>query len=449
MSVQSIVDKENNTLLVTGVLKGSKFIKSGMDLLTPEQDEAHTAEGVQSQVIGERDKRANPFLAHASDVQIVWSRAKSTPFYDLIAYVFQKVQFAPVPSAGDDDPAIMLMLKGSSSSLAGQEKARDPPSSILAGLSNNHKELYKAALDELRRPGPVEAKKDVQVMQSGIMNTVIPSGRSFTLSKNIMASSHLPPVDPQSDIHIAVTDLLKKLLDALYPTLKKVPHADPQFVQLQKAIWQGLCHAVDLKHTESGMATYTTLLTMQHIVAWVELGSFRPPISEHVFVSQKKSVRLNAVILVDLEARVLDLTHHYPVIAEGKGLSMDFYALKRYGDVLGVGRATVKGIILPSDISDLKTFLQSGSMLTLFAFRPKATPFGDGDGDCGYCEEEEALLLSPVSYALQRLSTPRKRSNPFILFSPAKKDKRNQGRRRSLAEENDELEDEDEYEGHN
>ncbi|KAI8594938.1 hypothetical protein EDD21DRAFT_392517 [Dissophora ornata] len=122
-------------------------------------------------------------------------------------------------------------------------------------------------------------------MQSGIMNTVIPSGRSFTLSKNIMASSHLPPVDPQSDIHIAVTDLLKKLLDALYPTLKKVPHADPQFVQLQKAIWQGLCHAVDLKHTESGMATYTTLLTMQHIVAWVELGSFRPPISEHVFVS--------------------------------------------------------------------------------------------------------------------------------------------------------------------
>ncbi|KAG0249338.1 hypothetical protein DFQ27_000180, partial [Actinomortierella ambigua] len=57
-------------------------------------------------------------------------------------------------------------------------------------------------------------------------------------------------------------------------------------------------------------------------------------------IQQKKSVRLNAAILVDFEARGLDLSHHYPIIAEGKGLSMDFYALRRYGDILGAGRAT-------------------------------------------------------------------------------------------------------------
>ncbi|KAF9939521.1 hypothetical protein BGZ65_010232 [Modicella reniformis] len=38
MSVQNIVDKEHNKLLVAGVFKGSKFIKSGMNLLAPEDD---------------------------------------------------------------------------------------------------------------------------------------------------------------------------------------------------------------------------------------------------------------------------------------------------------------------------------------------------------------------------------------------------------------------------
>lgn len=84
---------------------------------------------------------------------------------------------------------------------------------------------------------------------------------------------------------------------------------------------------------------------------------------------QKKSVRLNAAILVDLEDRGLDITLHYPIIAEGKGLAMNFYTLRRFGDVLGAGRATVQGITLPSDVSGLKKFLLSDSILTLFAFK--------------------------------------------------------------------------------
>ncbi|KAF9085626.1 hypothetical protein BGX27_003411, partial [Mortierella sp. AM989] len=538
----------------------------------PQQDEEHTfsvAKGVPSCVTGEHDKCTTPLLARlssnthpsrsftfslpsssvettknpptehspiesetdadASEVQIVYSRAKSTPFYDLIAFVFQKVK---------KKPAIL-------------------PSFIPGGLSSNHKELYKAALDELCKPGPVQAKKDVLVMLSGIINTVTPSGRCFTLSKTIMTSSQLPSVDPNSDTHKEVKEVLKRLLDALYLVfLIEYSHryADPQFVQLQKTIWQGLCDAVDLKQTESGMATYTTLLIIQLIVAWVEQGSFMPPTSEHVFVSawtwilnilfagtklrvvpgelisrsstdarqlaetefgsttstvsgrkvdmslriqvdnqwrteiavfefktssarqhtcniqQKKSIRLNAAILMDLEERGLDITHHYPIIAEGKGLSMDFYALRRYSDVLGAGRATVRGITLPSDISSLKTFFQSDSILTLFAFKEhlrrfsidvtdalaqsKASPFGDDD--YSYSELEETPMSPPVSNTWLRPSMPqpsmpqpstpqpRKRSNPFILFSPANKDKKSHGRHRSLAEEKDELDCEDE-----
>ncbi|KAF9158976.1 hypothetical protein BGX20_003162, partial [Mortierella sp. AD010] len=360
-----------------------------------------------------------------ADVEIVWSRAKFTPFYDLVTYVFQKTK---------KKPAVL-------------------PSTIPNDHSEIHRELYSVILNELKKPGPVESNKDVLVMLSGIVNTIAPSGRSLTLSKTIMASSILAPVDPQSDTHVAVTAVQEKLLDALYPALKKDPYADPQFVQLQKAIWKELCHAVDLKQTELGLATYITLQIMDRIVAWIEQGSFQPPTSEHMFVSawawifntlftgtrlrvvpgelisrasadarrivetefgpttstvsgrkvdmslriqvdnqwkseiavfefksvnatqricdiqQKKSIRLNAAILMDLESRGLDLTHHYPIVAEGKGLGLDFYALRRYGDVLGVGRSTRKGIMLPSDVAELKTFLQSNSLLTLFAFR--------------------------------------------------------------------------------
>ncbi|GJJ78473.1 hypothetical protein EMPS_10832 [Entomortierella parvispora] len=578
MSVEMVVDKKRKRLQIAGVVQGSRFIESGIGLLSQEedriaasslrnrppftptssssaslppstfttfqQDEEHTfrvAKNVHDKYattpLAPTSSNIRPFRSSnftsplssvettknppteqsptepdtdvdISEAQIVYSRAMSTPFYDLIAYVFQKVKKKPATL----------------------------PSLIPQGLSKNHKELYKAALCELRKPGLVQAKKDVLVMLSGIINTVAPSGRSFTVSKSIMTSSQLPPVDPASDTHRSVKEVLKRLLDALCPTLEQDPYAEPQFVQLQKTIWKELCRAVDLKQTESGMAMYTTLLIVQHVVASIEQGSLAPPTSEHVFVSvwtwilnilfvgtrlrvipgeliskssadarqatesefgstkstvsgrkvdmslriqvdnewrseiavfefktasasqhtcnvkQKKSVRLNAAILVDLEDRGLDVTRHYPVIAEGRGLSLNFYTLRRYGDVLGAGRATAQGITLPSDVSSLKNFFLSDSILTLFAFKEhlrrfsidvtdalaqsKATPLDD-DVDYSYFEEEQTSMSSATP--------PRKRSKPIILFSPASKDKRNNVPRRSLTE-TDETDEQDEYE---
>ncbi|KAF9946175.1 hypothetical protein BGZ72_000563 [Mortierella alpina] len=50
---------------------------------------------------------------------------------------------------------------------------------------------------------------------------------------------------------------------------------------------------------------------------------------------QKKSARLNAATLLELETRGLNLQNSYPVIAEGQGLCLHFYTLKRYEDILG------------------------------------------------------------------------------------------------------------------
>ena len=86
---------------------------------------------------------------------------------------------------------------------------------------------------------------------------------------------------------------------------------------------------------------------------------------------QKKSVRLNAAILLELEARGLDINKSFPVIAEGQALGMNFYTLRRFGEVLGAGKSTPKGIFLPSQVEHLKAFLESDTMMTLLAFKAR------------------------------------------------------------------------------
>ncbi|KAF9545153.1 hypothetical protein EC957_011223 [Mortierella hygrophila] len=429
---------------------------------------------------------------------VVPSRAKATPFYDLIAYVFLKAKkkSATLPS---------------------------PSSSALCGLSVNYQEMYKAALAYLRQPGPIEAKKDVLVLLSGIINTVSPNARRFSLSKKIMTESRLPELDPQSETHKIVKGLLAELLKALYPDLDKDRHCEPDFIQLQKKVWRLLQDAASSRHTHAETATYTTLQIVQQVLLWIELGLFTPLTSEHVYVSawamlfnillfgttvraipgefvskaitsarqlvedefgsttstscgrnvdsiikiqvdnewkteiaifefkaststrqmcekqQKKSVRLNAAILLDLEKRGLDLQHSYPIIAEGRGLSLDFYTLRRYDDILGAGRSTAKGISLPPQVSQLKTFLQSNSILTLLSFREHlrryavdvvdvmamspSTPFGGGDDDDPSSTPDDPPSTPADPPARQCTPPPRKRPWPFMQFSRSKRDK--------------------------
>jgi hypothetical protein len=84
---------------------------------------------------------------------------------------------------------------------------------------------------------------------------------------------------------------------------------------------------------------------------------------------QQKSVHLNAEILLELEARGLDLQHSFPIIAESRGLGLDFYTIRRNDDILGAGRSTANGLPLPSQVPQLKIFLQSNGILTLLSFR--------------------------------------------------------------------------------
>ncbi|KAG0010614.1 hypothetical protein BGZ82_003351, partial [Podila clonocystis] len=83
---------------------------------------------------------------------------------------------------------------------------------------------------------------------------------------------------------------------------------------------------------------------------------------------QQKSVRLNGAILLDLEQRGVNINNSYPIVAEGRGLALDLYTLRRYDDVLGAGRSTLSRVWLPSHEVQLKQFLRSDSLHVLLAF---------------------------------------------------------------------------------
>ncbi|KAG0229906.1 hypothetical protein BGW42_001307 [Actinomortierella wolfii] len=211
--------------------------------------------------------------------------------------------------------------------------------------------------------------------------------------------------------------LQKELLTALYPANTNFGIAfhkrKPQFRSLKRQVW------TLLSQSEEDTAKYTILQIVSQLLLWIELDLFASPTSEHVFVSSwstlfnillhdtplratpnqgyvrratKKSVRLNAAILYDLEAKRLDISKSYPIITEGQALGLDFYTLRRYGDVLGAGRSTTKSISLPSHVDQLKAFLESETILTRLAFKfahdatdvltmSSPTPFG-ANSDC-------------------------------------------------------------------
>lgn len=417
--------------------------------------------------------------------------SRTRPFHPLISYVFKKAQ---------DQHAVLL-------------------SSIPSDLSGVLREMYSVALKELSKPGSVVDKKDVLVLLSGIINTVAPSGRRFSISKRISQGSRLRPLDSSSADYRDIKDLLEDLLKNLYPAItdtNSMNRGKPRLRSLKRRVWTLLSEA------DEETARYTILQIVSQVLLWIELGQFVSPTSEHVYVSswctlfnillldtslraipgelvskastqarqkaeseygptssaacgrkvdmsirirfddnwrhevaifefkattatqamcekqQRKSVRLNAALLYDLEAKGLDITKSYPIIAEGQALGLDFYALRRYDEILGAGRSTTKGISLPSHVDQLKAFFESETLFILLSFKEHLreyafevtdvlansapTPFGYAHDS----DDEEDEVNAPTPDPSSRPSTPpstKRRPGSFVLFSPSKKNK--------------------------
>ncbi|KAF9991679.1 hypothetical protein BGZ79_004138, partial [Entomortierella chlamydospora] len=346
------------------------------------------------------------------DLEQQLTRAKATPFYDLIKYVFNKVQGKPA-----DLPEV-------------PEKFTSP----------NFKEMFMYARTELMKTSLLKRSKskvfvidkDVLVALSGIVNTLLPVAlQTFTIASTVKSQSLLPELTQRQP---AVEDLLRDLLSALCPGISEDPYTEPTLWGLQGRVWELLSQMGKGTEPKSKdeKVRLAVLMIINHLCGMISSNQLSPPTSEHVSVSvwsftmgllfggqairviptdtnpvmstgelgssatknarllvenefgtttkyvcgrkvdlsvrifadfsweneisiyefksgtvaddsceqqQRKAVRLNAAILLELEKQGVDITKVFPVIAEGRGLSMDLYTLRRYGEVLGAGRA--------------------------------------------------------------------------------------------------------------
>ncbi|KAF9967437.1 hypothetical protein BGZ73_000540 [Actinomortierella ambigua] len=154
---------------------------------------------------------------------------------------------------------------------------------------------------------------------------------------------------------------------------------------LQRKVWQLLANIgqEDMKSKDQ-RTKLQVLLIVNHLCVLIGSNQLALPSSEHVVYEfksstvsddacekqQRKAERLNGAILMDLERQGIDISKYFPVIAEGKGLTIHLYTLRRFGDVLGAGHAIRNPVWLPADLTQLKQFLLSDAVHILVAFAP-------------------------------------------------------------------------------
>ncbi|KAF9374257.1 hypothetical protein CPC16_001399, partial [Podila verticillata] len=179
------------------------------------------------------------------------SRARVSPFYELVDFIFKKTQ------------------------------GQDPPLPFLpSGLSPTYSEMFHAALQLLQEPGDVTRKKPVFTLVSGIINTLSPVSQQFTLSPLVEEQSRMACLSYHSN---TIDDLRADLQEALYPDPD-----DPAAMSvesLQRFVYESLLQCLGPHPTRAAKEKYLILKIVSQVLHWLENDIFAVPLSEHVSVS--------------------------------------------------------------------------------------------------------------------------------------------------------------------
>ncbi|KAF9546719.1 hypothetical protein EC957_009479 [Mortierella hygrophila] len=191
-----------------------------------------------------------------------------------------------------------------------------------------------------------------------IINTISPAAQGFTISPMIKAESLVPSLSSRLP---RIEALVAELLTVLCPDLDNDLQAEVTLVGQNLRVYQ---HTGCVEELASAAAKDSRVMVEDEFGLTNKYNSDRKvdlsvrvyadhtwqnEIAVYEFKSssgsdaisrqqQHKFVWLNGVILLDLEQRGVDISKCYPIIAEGRGLVLDFYTLRRYDDVLGAGR---------------------------------------------------------------------------------------------------------------
>ncbi|KAG0037934.1 hypothetical protein BGZ82_001522 [Podila clonocystis] len=264
------------------------------------------------------------------------SRPKEgSPFYPLVFYVYARIQsvYMPLP---------------------------DIPSDL---TSPNHRDLYVLARCHLAQMKGFGRKfrvpEELLNILSGVVNAYWPPALlTVSIAPHIEDMSLVPALETVNPI---VTLLKGELLSALCPGINEDHNAVPSIASLNTVIASRLS---------------VLAITQDEFTESIEdVGVYlvdpcSPPSKSSDPLTRLAlwTVRDNASILLALERRRIDTFSSFPIIAETHGSQVTLYSIRRYGDVFGVGLATHETITVPTNVQELKSFLQSNNLDILLAF---------------------------------------------------------------------------------
>ncbi|KAG0029286.1 hypothetical protein BGZ81_003959 [Podila clonocystis] len=258
------------------------------------------------------------------------SRPKEgSPFYPLVYYVYARIQsvYMPLP---------------------------DIPSDL---TSPNHRDLYVLARCHLAQMKGFGRKfsvpEELLNILSGVVNAYWPSALlSVSIAPHIEDMSLVPALETINPI---VTVLKQELLSALCPGINEDPNAVPSIAFLNTLIASRLSVLGIAQDEFTESIVFLVFKMMQHLAL----------LTGHNNTAKAPDfIRIWCYVLKDILAGHLS----FPIIAETHGSQVTLYSIRRYGDVFGVGLATHETITIPTNVQELKSFLQSNNLDILLAF---------------------------------------------------------------------------------
>ncbi|KAG0225738.1 hypothetical protein BGW41_004577 [Actinomortierella wolfii] len=335
----------------------------------------------------EGDSESSSSAAEVPVVKVDLTRAQATPFYDLIEYLFKKTrgETATLPAIprSFESSNFGEIYRSAHAQLASQNGGNKDTLTVLSGIINT----ISPAGQEFTLSPRIKSESlvssltsrlpCVEVLLKELLNALSPNydndphgeitliGLQVKVWK-LLAESATDglPKSKEQRATMMVLKAVSQICSLLENRQLQPPHSEHVFVSVWSNIMNllfqdSLIRVIPGELTSAAAKDSRTMveeefgLTTRYICGRkVDLSvrvyadhTWQNEIAVYEFKTatlsdatclqqQQKSVRLNGAILLDLERRGVDIRHQFPIIAEGRGLALDFYTLRRYEDIL-------------------------------------------------------------------------------------------------------------------